>query len=75
MVSRYGRRIRRLVNDADLQKRASYECPKCNKVKVKRKSYAVWKCKSCGAIFAGGAYSFTTSAGETSKRLLRDSSR
>ena len=72
MVSRYGRRIRKLVNAADKQRKSSYECPKCNKVKVKRKSYAIWKCKSCGTQFAGGAYSFTTSYGVTTKRLLKD---
>ncbi|MDD5023229.1 MAG: 50S ribosomal protein L37ae [Candidatus ainarchaeum sp.] len=74
MVSRYGRRIRNLAEKADLQRRASYECPKCNKVKVRRKCYAIWKCRSCGSVFAGGAYSFTTPFGETAKRLLKESS-
>lgn len=72
MVSRYGRRIRKLAQTADKQRRSSYECPKCNKVKVKRKAYSLWKCKSCGNVFAGGAYSFVTPVGETVKRLLKD---
>jgi len=72
MVSRYGRRIRKLVDKVELKRRAKYECPKCNKVNVKRVSYSIWKCKSCGATFAGGAYSFTTQMGNTSKRLLKD---
>ena len=45
-------------------------CPKCGKAKVKRKSFAIWVCKACGAVFTGGAYSATTAAGEVSRRFV-----
>ncbi len=71
MGSRYGRRIRRLVDNADKKRKAFYECPKGNKDQVKRKCYAIWQCRSCKSTFAGGAYSLTTSPGESAKRLIK----
>ena len=67
---RYGRRIRKLVGAATKKKNAFYECPKCRKKSVKRISYALWKCNSCNAKIAGGAYSLSTPGGETSRRML-----
>ncbi len=67
---RYGRRIRKLAGAATKKKESSYECPKCAKKSVKRISYALWKCNSCGAKIAGGAYSLTTLTGQTAKRML-----
>jgi large subunit ribosomal protein L37Ae len=68
--SRYGRRIRNLVDAATLKKKDAYECPKCGKKSVKRVSYALWGCRSCGARVAGGAYSLSTATGQTAKRML-----
>ena len=67
---RYGRRTRNLVEAATKRKLDSYECPKCAKKSVKRISYALWKCKSCGAKIAGGAYSLSTATGQTARRML-----
>lgn len=69
---RYGRRIRMLATAADVTKVKAYECPKCGKVKVKRKYYSVWKCKSCDAVYAGGAYTFLTPTGQTVRRIVQE---
>ena len=70
MVSRYGVKIRKLANKAKAQQSSLYECPKCGKLKVRRKSFAVWECRSCGAKFAGGAYTPETSVGVTARKVL-----
>ena len=67
---RYGRRTRKLAGAATKKKESFYECPKCAKKSVKRISYALWKCNSCGAKIAGGAYSLSTSTGKTARRML-----
>ena len=69
-VNRYGRRIRKLVNEALRNKNKRYECPKCGKIKVKRRGSSKWECSSCGAVIAGGAYTLTTAPGETAKRII-----
>lgn len=69
---KFGASIRKLVDKAIDSKKASYECPKCNKLKVKRKGNAIWRCKSCGAEFAGGAYNMRTEAGEISMRVTKE---
>jgi large subunit ribosomal protein L37Ae len=68
-TQKFGASIRKLADKAIDAKRARYECPKCHKLKVKRDGTAKWNCRSCGAVFAGGAYSFTTEAGEIAARL------
>ncbi len=68
--ARYGRRIRKLVDAATKKKKDFYECPKCRKKSVKRISYALWRCNSCNAKIAGGAYSLSTSIAETARRML-----
>lgn len=67
---KYGARIRKLFNAAIDSKNTKYECPKCHKKKLVRKSNAIWECKSCCAKFAGGAYSFNTEVGEVATRLI-----
>lgn len=69
---RYGAKIRRLVTSALRAKQSSYECPKCGKTKVKRRSNALWQCRSCESTFAGGAYSFTTGVGVVAARTIRE---
>jgi large subunit ribosomal protein L37Ae len=70
-TAKYGRKIRNLFNSATKNKNSGFECPKCGKAgKMKRISFAVWECKSCGATVAGGAYQLTTEAGNTMKRVL-----
>lgn len=74
-TQKYGASIRRMYDSAIKAQKTSYECPKCHKSKVKRKGMAKWGCKGCGALFAGGAYSFTTEAGEIALRLLGEYSK
>ncbi len=69
-TARYGRKIRLLFNKAKKQQTQKYECPRCGKKKVKRESFAIWKCNSCNSVFAGGAYRFSTPEGQTVFRLL-----
>lgn len=77
MVSRQvrgGTKIRKRVKSIDKMKNNSYECPDCKKISLKRVSNAVWKCNSCGAERAGGAYTPFTSPGKDIKRKLEDKS-
>ena len=67
---RYGATLRKRAEAADKQRTSKYPCPTCGKESVKRRGYSKWECRSCGALFAGGAYSLTTPIGEASKRLL-----
>lgn len=69
---RYGAEIRKLAKAVRKQKAARYECPECGKKSVKRVGNALWKCKSCGSVFAGGAYALSTAAGEVSRRLISE---
>lgn len=71
-TQKFGTRLRKLAEAADDAKKAKYECPKCGKRKVVRKGYAMWKCKSCDAMFAGGAYSLRTETGEIMLRLVKE---
>jgi len=74
-TSRYGASIRKLVDAAIESKRARYECPKCRKLKLVRKGNALWSCKSCEAVYAGGTYSFRTETGEIAMRVIGEYSK
>ncbi len=74
-TARFGASIRKLHDKAIKSKRTRYECPRCHKLKVRRTSNAVWNCKSCGTVFAGGAYSLRTEAGEIAARLAAEYSK
>ncbi|MCD6549417.1 50S ribosomal protein L37ae [Candidatus Micrarchaeota archaeon] len=65
---RGGRKIRKLLNKAKESKKTVYKCPVCKKRSVVNVSFSVWECRSCGATFAGGAYTFTTAPGEEIRR-------
>lgn len=59
-LGRYGPRVGRKVRHEarkieDLLKKPK-KCPQCGKPKVRRKAAGIWECKSCGTVFAGGAY-------------------
>ena len=69
---RYGARIRKRYGAVKREKQASYKCEMCGMVSVKRISTSIWKCRHCGATYAGGAYTMTTPAGEVAKRLIED---
>jgi len=67
---RYGASLRKRAAAVGKQSTSKYACPQCGKTAVKRRGCAKWECRSCGAKFAGGAYSLTTPIGEASRRLL-----
>lgn len=53
---RYGRFIRKRVNQIEKITKAKHVCPKCETIAVKRKGTGIWECRKCGNKFAGGAY-------------------
>ncbi|MGC8567741.1 MAG: 50S ribosomal protein L37ae [Candidatus Micrarchaeia archaeon] len=67
---RYGATNRKRFNVIKNQKTAKYKCEVCGKLSVERVSTSVWQCKHCGATYAGGAYTMTTSAGQLAKQLI-----
>jgi len=69
---RYGAEMRKRADAVDKQRIAKYVCPTCGKKNVKRAGHSLWKCRSCGVTFAGGAYSLTTAVGETGRRIIAD---
>jgi large subunit ribosomal protein L37Ae len=69
---RGGRSVKIRMQAVNKQLKAKYACPRCGKPKLKRTDTGIWKCKSCSAIFAGGAYSPTTQAGEVATRVVAD---
>jgi len=69
---RCGAELRKRTAAISKQKTARYSCPKCGKKSVRREGNAMWKCRSCGAEFAGGAYSPSTAVGESAKRLMEN---
>ena len=71
-TSRYGRKVRQAYNRIKLLQTSKYECPRCGKKKVKRVSFAIWRCNSCKNTFAGGAYKLSTPEGETALRILQN---
>lgn len=51
---RYGRFIRKRVNQIETISRASHACPRCDQEAVKRVGTGIWTCRKCGFKFAGG---------------------
>lgn len=69
---RYGASTRKRANKIKHEKIARYNCEECGKSAVKRLGTGIWKCRHCGTVYAGGAYSMTTAAGSTAKRLIQN---
>ncbi len=67
---RYGVSLRKRFNAISKEKKTRYMCDVCGKEAVRRVSTGIWKCRHCGATYAGGAYSLKTSAGDALARLL-----
>lgn len=69
---RYGASIRKRQAEVRRNKTAAYACDSCGRESVRRIGTGIWKCRHCGAVFAGGAYTFKTAAGESAKKLVSD---
>ena len=54
---RYGRSTKLKFGKIEKSQRKLHKCPYCHKVKEKRISVGIWKCKKCNAKFTGKAYS------------------
>jgi len=54
--SRYGRTIRSKIQQIESKQRKLQECPYCKKIKAKRQSAGIYKCKKCDSVFTGRAY-------------------
>ncbi len=67
---RYGASLRKRWAEVQKEKHSRYVCDVCGKSSVKRLGTGIWKCRHCGATYAGGAYSLKTSAGQTIQRML-----
>ena len=72
---RYGVNLRKRYTAVQKDKRTLYKCDVCGKEADKRVSTGIWKCKHCGATFAGGAYTLKTEPGKTVDRLLSQASK
>jgi len=59
---RYGRFIRKRVNEMEKISHAVHPCPRCEVVAVKRRGTGIWECRKCGYKYAGGAYTPQTPA-------------
>ncbi len=68
---RYGVNLRRRIAQVESQSKATYECLRCGRRRVKRISVGIWGCKKCGYTFAGGAHVPLTKLGEMVKRATR----
>lgn len=69
---RSGAQMRKRAAAISKMKKSRFACPQCGKKSVKRISYSLWKCRSCKSVFAGGAYSPTTPAGESAKYFVEE---
>jgi len=69
---RGGAALRKRTAAVAKQKSSRYACPRCGKKSVKRVANSLWRCRSCGAEYAGGAYSLSTAVGEAARRLMEN---
>jgi large subunit ribosomal protein L37Ae len=69
---RYGAEIRKRAEKVDKLRQSLFACPSCGKKKVKRQGNSRWECKSCKAVFAGGAFSLATPSGTVAARMIEE---
>jgi len=55
-AARYGATLRKRYEAVYRKAKATYECPVCRRISVKRVRLGIWKCRKCGATFTGGAW-------------------
>ena len=70
---RYGRFIRKRINQLEQVSRASHACPRCDQKAVRREGTGIWACRKCGFKFAGGSYVPETPVMRVALRSIRRS--
>ena len=70
---RYGRFIRKRVNQIEQLTNARHVCPRCDQAAVKREGTGIWACRKCGYKFAGGSYVPETPAMRIAVRSIEPS--
>ena len=70
---RYGRFIRKRVNQIEQISRAAHVCPRCDREAVRRVGTGIWECRKCGFKFAGGSYVPQTPAMRVAARSIERS--
>jgi len=71
LEARYGATVRKRYIAVVSSLKKSHKCPQCGSLSVRRQSVGVWKCRKCGAVFTGGAYTPATKLGEVAKRAAK----
>ncbi len=67
---RYGRFIRKRINQIEKVSRARHTCPRCDQTSVQRRGTGIWECRKCGFKFAGGTYVPETPAMRIASRSI-----
>jgi len=71
LEARYGATVRKRYIAVVSGLKKAHTCPSCGSTAVRRQSVGVWKCRKCGVVFTGGAYTPTTKLGEIAKRAAK----
>jgi len=69
--ARYGATVRKRYIEAISGLKTKHKCPQCGSLSIRRQSVGVWKCRKCGLVFTGGAYTPTTKLGVVAKRAAK----
>lgn len=69
--TRYGASLRKQIKKIEVSQHSKYLCDFCGKYSVRRQAVGIWKCKSCGKVIAGGAYSLNTASALTVRSTIR----
>ncbi len=70
---KYGRFLRKRVNQIEKVSRARHACPRCDQTAVRREGTGIWTCRKCGFKFAGGVYVPETPAMRIASRSIERS--
>jgi len=71
LEARYGATVRKRYIEVVSGLKTAHKCPQCSSESVRRQSVGVWKCRKCGSVFTGGAYTPVTKLGIVAKRAAK----
>mmetsp|Transcript_13247 Transcript_13247/g.48254 ORF Transcript_13247/g.48254 Transcript_13247/m.48254 type:complete len:93 (+) Transcript_13247:125-403(+) len=69
--TRYGASLRKVIKKIEIAQHSKYMCNFCGKYTVRRSVVGIWKCRACGKVVAGGAYTVSTAAAVTVRSTIR----